>query len=136
MIFGKELPFVEFDPEFDRDYTDEIPLPGERLVRGGHVYNRPYGWYRMALRVIGKYENDNWLGCKSSCRDSAPGGTRAHSVEGEWLVGYQNIVAQNSQWESWKILASRPGRMIGKLFPLPRPSLKARKIPVSTPTSV
>jgi hypothetical protein len=47
--------------EYDRDFTDIVDT-GERLTRGGLEYRRPYGWKRYAIKVIGKYEDDVWLG--------------------------------------------------------------------------
>ena len=49
-------------------------------MRGDELYERPKGWYRMALKVKGKYpDGDTWLGTK---------GWRRHSVPGEWPVSY------------------------------------------------
>lgn len=49
------------NPEFDRDFTDMVDT-GIRFTRGGFEYRRPYGWKRFAIKVIGKYETDAWLG--------------------------------------------------------------------------
>ena len=41
-------------------------------MRGNEIYNRPRGWKRIALKVNGKYVDDDWLGSSNS--------------EGEWPV--------------------------------------------------
>ena len=42
--------------------------------RGGHLYMRPCGWKRYALRVKGRYQNDQWLDM--------------NDAEGEWVNAY------------------------------------------------
>ncbi len=64
-------------PSYNYDFTDKVD-DGKRYMRGGHQYNRPYGWYRYALNVQ-KYGDSSWLG---------PNGIRTHSVDNEWAVGY------------------------------------------------
>ncbi|XP_031179018.1 uncharacterized protein LOC116066935 [Sander lucioperca] len=67
-----------FDPEYDYDFTDLSD--SSQCMRGDELYERPKGWYRMALKVKGKYPDGNtWLGTK---------GWRSHSVPGEWPVSY------------------------------------------------
>ena len=71
----------ELAPAFDYDFTNMVD-DGERYVRGGHEYRRPYGWYRYAINVLGRkeYGSDNtWLG---------QDGIRTDSGEGEWPVSY------------------------------------------------
>ena len=43
------------------------------------MYRRPYGWKRLAIKVVGKYENDDCLG---------PDGIRTEQATGEWPVSY------------------------------------------------
>ena len=74
MILNTEL----LDPRFDCDFfcvTDD----GNQYERGGKIYQRPYGWNRIALKVIGKYDDDDWLGNK---------GMRQGSSDKEWPVSY------------------------------------------------
>ena len=68
----------ELAPEFDRDFTGERD-DGKHYMRGGFEYKRPYGWNRIAVRVLGRYENDDWLG---------PNGIRTSQASGEWPVSY------------------------------------------------
>ncbi|XP_020627614.1 uncharacterized protein LOC110064851 [Orbicella faveolata] len=65
-------------PEFDYDFTD-VKDDGQRYMRGGFEYKRPYGWKRFGLRALGRYENDDWLG---------PNGFRTSQARGEWPVSY------------------------------------------------
>ena len=65
-------------PSFDYDFTNMVD-DGTQYMRGGKVYQRPYGWKRIALKVIGKYEDGDWLG---------PRGIRKGSSNKEWPVSY------------------------------------------------
>ena len=68
-----------FDPDYDCDFTNLSDTSAD-CKRGDELYERPKGWYRMALKVTGKYpDGDTWLGTK---------GWRNHSVPGEWPVSY------------------------------------------------
>ncbi|KAI4817873.1 hypothetical protein KUCAC02_011246 [Chaenocephalus aceratus] len=67
-----------FDPKYDYDFTHLSDTA--ECMRGDEPYERPKGWYRMALKVQGKYpDGDTWLG---------PDGWRSHSVPGEWPASY------------------------------------------------
>ena len=66
------------DPKFDYDFTNQVG-DGKKYYRGGYEYQRPYGWKRYAIKVLGRFENDKWLGER---------GLRFHSSEGEWPVSY------------------------------------------------
>ncbi|XP_075968779.1 uncharacterized protein LOC142971923 [Anarhichas minor] len=67
-----------FDSAYDYDFTDLSD--SAECMRGDELYQRPKGWYRMALKVKGRYpDGDAWLGTK---------GWRSHSVPGEWPVSY------------------------------------------------
>ena len=68
-IFSDDL----LDTKYDYDFTNKTDI--EKVYsRGGEIYNRPCGWKRMALKVLGKYENDSWLG--------------SNDDEGVWPVAY------------------------------------------------
>ncbi|CAG8605151.1 6628_t:CDS:2, partial [Acaulospora colombiana] len=69
------------DPEYDCDFTN-IKDEGAKFVRGGLAYKRPAGWKRYALKVLGKYENDAWLGA----------GTNGN----EWPVSYHGTAYCNA----------------------------------------
>ncbi|XP_037624266.1 uncharacterized protein LOC119487457 isoform X2 [Sebastes umbrosus] len=66
-----------FDQRFDYDFTKLTAV--ETYHRGGEVYERPYGWQRFALRVLGDYEDNAWLGTRYRSTQSVPG---------EWPVSY------------------------------------------------
>ena len=82
-----DLDLSELDSAFNYDFTNEKPTPGEKFMRGKFEYKRPYGWYRLAIRVRGRYENDNWLG---------PNGIRQNSAQGEWPVSYHGTPKKNA----------------------------------------
>lgn len=66
------------DPTFDYDFT-QVSDDGVKYYKGGYEYQRPYGWKRYAIKVLGRFENDNWLGQR---------GQREYSSNGEWPVSY------------------------------------------------
>ena len=75
-------------PEFDCDFTD-IKDDGKReYMREGFEYKRPYGWQRIAVRVVGRYKNDDWLG---------PYGNRRSQASGEWPVSYHGTDLRSAQ---------------------------------------
>lgn len=89
-FFGGSLPRYklderELDPVFDYDFTNEKD-DGEKYLRGGFEYRRPYGWNRVAIKVIGKYESDDWLG---------PDGIRTYQSQNEWPVSYHGTNFKN-----------------------------------------
>ncbi|XP_063054450.1 uncharacterized protein LOC134448726 [Engraulis encrasicolus] len=71
VIDEKEFLDQSYDYDF-RHLTDS-----SACKRGGEPYMRPAGWYRVALKVRGKFEDDVWLG--------APG-WRRESSQDEWPV--------------------------------------------------
>ncbi|UJR32733.1 hypothetical protein I4U23_020192 [Adineta vaga] len=63
----------DLDPRYNFDYR-QPGVPNEDL-RGGYPYYLPLGWYRHALNVSTKYENDQiWLG--------------RSNADGEWPVAF------------------------------------------------
>ena len=66
------------DSKFDYDFTGKVD-DGTKYYRGGHEYQRPYGWKRYAIKVLGRFESDKWLGVQ---------GIRSRSSDGEWPVSY------------------------------------------------
>ncbi len=73
-----KVSLTEFAPEYNFDFTNVVD-DGKTYMRGGFKYERPYGWERFALNVVGKYGDDSWLG---------PNGIRTNSAVGEWPVAY------------------------------------------------
>ncbi|KAJ7997558.1 hypothetical protein DPEC_G00230250 [Dallia pectoralis] len=67
-----------FDQRFDFDFTN-MPTSSQS-TRGNERYERPVGWYRMAVKVLDKYPDGNtWLG---------QAGWRSESSPGEWPASY------------------------------------------------
>uniref|UniRef100_A0A1X7SN25 Ubiquitin-like domain-containing protein n=1 Tax=Amphimedon queenslandica TaxID=400682 RepID=A0A1X7SN25_AMPQE len=89
LVFNED----SLDPQFDHDFTNERDT-GRVYHRGqsqgflgffkhDYPYKRPYGWYRIALKVKGKYPpDDTWLGTLVA------GSERTESSKGEWPVSY------------------------------------------------
>ncbi len=82
------------DPSYDFDFTN-MKCSGYTYMRGNYKYNRPYGWNRIALKVLDKFPDNDWLGVKN--RQSL-----LDSVDGEWIVSYHgtkknyaNSIAKN-----------------------------------------
>ncbi|CAG8637939.1 12641_t:CDS:1 [Funneliformis mosseae] len=88
---GDEIFYIHsdhLDPPFDFDFT-EIRDKGKTYMRGGIEYKRPYGWKRIALKVLNKYGDNVWLGMRSK-----RGGT--DSVQNEWPVSYHGTSRHNN----------------------------------------
>ena len=75
------------DPDYDYNFANESD-DGKVYIRGGEVYSRPYGWYRYAMKVLDKYEDNTWLGEK---------GTRTASTAGEWPVSYHGTSREGAE---------------------------------------
>ena len=73
------------DASFNYDFTN-MRDDGTKFYRGGKPYYRPYGWYRHALKVRGKYDDDLWLGDDGIC---------THSCPGKWPVAYHGTTENN-----------------------------------------
>ncbi|KAH7707585.1 hypothetical protein AAVH_25176 [Aphelenchoides avenae] len=67
-----------FDSRFDFDFSD-IKVDDKVYYRGGKQYQRPLGAKRYAIRVVGQYDDDKWLG---------KGGRRIRASADEWPVAY------------------------------------------------
>lgn len=65
-------------PSYDYDFR-QVNDGDKKFYRGGYLYTRPCGWDRKALKVLGRYGSNAWLGA---------GGVRTESSEGEWPVSY------------------------------------------------
>ena len=75
---------THLDPSWDFDFTN-LKDNGEKYKRGRYPYYRPYGWRRIALKVKGKYANDQWLG---------EDGIRTKQSPGEWAVTYHGTKSE------------------------------------------
>ncbi|CAG8740991.1 6095_t:CDS:2, partial [Gigaspora rosea] len=77
------------DPPFDYDFTN-IKDIGVTFMRGLIQYKRPYGWKRIALKVIGKYDNgeNKWLGTDNNAWPVSYHGTAKHNAKSIAEYGY------------------------------------------------
>lgn len=82
-----QLDTDELAPRFNYDFTDKSD-DGKVFVRGGKPYKRPYGWKRFAVKVLGVYGSDTWLG---------PDGIRTEEAQGEWPVSYHGTNLQSAK---------------------------------------
>ena len=64
---------------------------GEGEKRGGKEYYPPLGWKGFGLKVLGKYEDNEWIGMKNT--------------PGEWCVAYHGVGRNKSSEEVKKIVA-------------------------------
>ena len=92
------------DPTFHFDLSNAKD-DGKKYMRGGFEYKRPYGWNRLAMKVIGKYENDAWLG---------PDGLRTKEDPGEWPVSYHGTDSTSAKLIVKQGYKSGPRMMFGK----------------------
>ncbi|CAI2170255.1 16457_t:CDS:1 [Funneliformis geosporum] len=76
------------DPHYDYDFTN-IKSSGRTYMRGNYKYVRPYGWNRIAIRVLDKYSDNRWLGVNNRTKFS-------DSVEGEWIVSFHGTAKNNA----------------------------------------
>ena len=73
------LPEKIFDPRYDFVYPD-IGQDLRSFSRGNRSFTRPYGWYKKALKVLGVFENNEWLGVSRN--------DQTNSADKEWPVSY------------------------------------------------
>jgi len=67
-------------PKYDHVYSSH-KKGKNNYMRGNKEFKRPYGWEKKAIKVLGKYSDDKWLGVSGPVR-------RKESVHGEWPVSY------------------------------------------------
>ena len=82
-----QLDIDDLASDFNYDFTT-VEDDGKTYKRGKFEYKRPYGWYRYALNVLGKYEDDIWLG---------KGGIRVDTAPSEWPVSYHGTKFENAE---------------------------------------
>lgn len=110
-------------PNLDYDFTNKRD-DGTRYERGGHTYSRPYGWYRYALNVNGKYDDDVWLGEYRNRTESTPGewavsfhGTKRSNVSGIAEQGYLSSKSQRQKYG--KGIYCSPSIEVAELYATP-----------------
>ncbi|KAM9770462.1 uncharacterized protein ACNS7B_010139 [Menidia menidia] len=92
-----------FHQKYDHDFTKLRDT--ETYRRGGEVYERPCGWYRFGLKVLNKYDGNEWLGnCYRSTR----------SVPGEWPVSYHGTSKRGAEGIIEGFYKPGPGQVYGR----------------------
>ena len=94
----------ELDPGFDYDFSNAKD-DGKRYMRGGFQYKRPYGWKRIAIKVVGKYDDDAWLG---------PNGIRTEEAPGEWPVSYHGTNMKSAKMILKEGYKAGPRQLFGR----------------------
>ena len=84
------------DSEYDVIYKADMPTESER---GGHPYYLPIGFRRLAIKVLGLYENDNWINKTDS---------------NGWAVAFHGITGDDPLDSMEKIVVQ--GKSTGKAF--------------------
>jgi len=83
------IPENQTDSQYDFDYRDKTDTG---FSRGGHTFNRPIGWYKIALKVKGKYaDGDDWFGAGKKQRKD-----EKDSLSEEWPVSYHGTRDHNN----------------------------------------
>ena len=102
-------------PEYDYDYRPPFSLI--KQTRGGFDYFFPLGWYRHGLKVLNKYEDQEWIGQSDSDNvwPVAFHGTKS------WAVG--NIVDKGLMTSAVKVDAMRSEATQQKGKEMDRPGL-------------
>lgn len=93
-------------PSFDYDFTG-VDDGTKKFYRGTHVYTRPCGWQKKAMKVIGEYGDDVWLG---------GGGIHIDTTPGEWPVSYHSSAAPSGR----NIAQDGCMQSLGRQFPYNR----------------
>ncbi|XP_046863363.1 uncharacterized protein LOC124457119 [Xenia sp. Carnegie-2017] len=79
-----QLYHSDLDPRYNCDFTSASD-DGKVYMRGGKQCKRPYGWNRYAVKVLGIYDSEEWLGAD---------GMRTEQAQGEWPVSYHGTKLQ------------------------------------------
>jgi len=104
-----------WDQQYDYDFTN-IDDTGTRFTRGGVEYRRPCGWKRYAIKVVGKYEDEVWLGSNNSPNEwpvsyHGTGNNEAKSIA---QTGYD--LTKHKRFQHGHGIYSTPNIDIAKVF--------------------
>lgn len=94
----------DLDPGYNYDFTG-MSDDGKTYMRGGKPYKRPYGWKRYAVKVLGIYGSNDWLG---------PNGMRTVQAQGEWPVSYHGTKFEFAKAIMETGYKAGPGERFGK----------------------
>ncbi|XP_028287426.1 uncharacterized protein LOC114452352 [Parambassis ranga] len=92
-----------FDPCYDYDFRHKTDVV--TYYRGGEEYTRPTGWYRFAIKVLDKYEDNTWLGNQHRTTESVPG---------EWPVSYHGTSDTGARGIIKTNYKAGPGQVYGR----------------------
>ncbi|CAG8474659.1 13181_t:CDS:2 [Dentiscutata heterogama] len=102
-------------PKYNFDFTN-IDDKDQVYTRGGVQYQRPCGWQRFALRVTGKYDNDNygWLGTDANAWPVSYHGTSKNNSKSIAEQGY--LLSKGRRFKHGYGIYSTPEINIAKLY--------------------
>jgi len=109
---------VMLDPSYDYTYPSRGET-GEQYQRGGINFQRPYGYIKKALKVLGRYDSDTWLGVHGSTN-------RMSSVSGEWPVSYhgtKNEFAESISKNGYELSKGKRFAYGRGIYSTPTPSI-------------
>jgi hypothetical protein len=94
-------PLEMFDFSRNQDFRN-LKDDGTLLKRGGRDYKIPCGWKRVAVKSLGKYDNNAWLRDGDGGWAVAYHGTNEHGLAGVLSTGFQVGSRQKFQSEVGK----------------------------------
>lgn len=116
-VLNVPLAYLDLDHFFDFTVVRDV---GTTIVRGGEVYRRPYGWFKYALKVSWRYDNNCWLGSA---------GHRNAGSSAEWPVSYHGTMKENIAGivrEGYKLSRCRTCTHGDGIYTTPRVDIAAR----------
>ena len=122
-ILDKEM----FDSSKNCDFT-WLQDDGQIFKRGNHVYQRPYGWNRIAFNVKNKYDDNRWLG-----EDPGSDFERSEGLKDEWPMAYHGKVkllftTLNTEDSN----SSKRSELVRGIYSCPDPKVAEQSAPVFT----
>jgi hypothetical protein len=95
---------------YDYDFT-EIDHAGHTFARSSELYTHPCGWYRKAIRVLGEYGDETWLGTNTAnavkilCNGLLVGGSNGIPVANGAAHGHSIYLSPNPECSDGKTYA-------------------------------
>ena len=108
----------DLEPKFNFKYPNKDK---DDFTRGGRRLERPLGCQKFGLKVLGKYENDDWLGVSGNV-------VRKEEVEKEWPVSYhgtQQSVADSISGNGFELRRGKRFKFGRGVYSTPSPSVAA-----------
>ena len=114
LLLDKDIDVFDLSKNCDFTWLHEDKI----YRRGNFVYNRPYGWNRIALNVEDKYSDNRWFGDDPGHGDQ---NYRSGGLKDEWPVAYHG-----SKDKFYNMLKSEDGRLVKGYYSCPDPKVAER----------